>query len=266
MYSKGASVTTHLGAGLLRIVLERPDAGNALDDSTVEALRQAFEKAGRDRDVHIVLLTGRGPSFCVGSPLPWVRDLGSDDGDENQRSAQRLASLFLEMDSLEKPIVGRVQGRALGDGAGLVAACDLAVAATTAHFALSDVRMGLVPAVSAPYILRKIGPARTRELILTGRDFDGAAAASLGLVVRAVDPSLLDAAVERVLKDLKECAPEALARSKAALREIELQVRSREDQARWSAGLLASARAGEEARSRIGAFLDGTRPTWEPVE
>ncbi len=257
-----AQVTTDLQNGVLHVKLNRPEAHNAFDEALVEALRQAVEHAGAEKEARVVVLSGAGPSFCAGADLEWMREMGAASEEENRLSARRLARLFHALDRIEKPLIGRIHGSAIGGGAGLAAVCDIAIASTSCRFALSEVRLGLIPAVIAPYIVRRVGPGRARELILTGRRFEGAEAAALGLVTRTVDESLLDAAVGRVVSDLRAGGPRALAHAKSFLRELESRPRSGEELSDWTAETIATIRAGEEARSGLTAFIEKVPPAW----
>jgi methylglutaconyl-CoA hydratase len=258
----GLTINTTLEDGVFWISLNRPDVRNALDEALIEGLRQGVEKAAAEREALVVGLRGEGPAFCAGADVAWMREMGAAGEEENRRSAERLAQLFLALDRLEKPLVGRIHGAALGGGVGLAAVCDVAVASRTCRFALSEVRLGVIPAVIAPYLLRKMGPGRTRELILTGRRFSGEEAAAWGLVSQAADESLLDAAVEAVIRDLRSGGPQAQAQSKKLLRDLLSRPRSDQELAAWTAQLTAAARAGEEARSGLLAFLEKKPPPW----
>lgn len=249
-------------AGVFRIALRRPEVHNALNEEAVESLRQAVEQAASDREVRVVVLSGEGPSFCAGADLAWMKEMGEAGEEENRQSAERLARLFLALDRLEKPLLGRIHGAALGGGAGLAAVCDVAIASTRSTFSLSEARLGLIPAVIAPYVVRKVGSGRARELMLTARRFDGQEAQALGLVARAVDESLLDSAVEKTIRDVMACGPGALARLKKLLREIDEKPRRGEELASWTAAEIADCRASAEARAGVQAFLEKKAPPW----
>ena len=255
-------VLTELDHGVLRIRMNRPDVHNALDDAMVEGLRQAIDQAESDSTVQIALLEGEGPSFCAGADLAWMRELAAAPAEENLASAERLARLFQALDRFDKPLVGRVQGAVFGGGVGLVAMCDVAVAARSSRFALSEVRLGLIPAVIAPFVLRRIGAAAARDLVLTARRFAAPEARDIGLLGRVVDDTLLDEAVQGTLADLRAGGPLAVRAAKKLLRELETTTRRGDDLARFSAQLLAKSREGSEARAGLAAFLDKSPPPW----
>jgi methylglutaconyl-CoA hydratase len=257
-----APVRTEIRDGVFRIILDRPEVRNAFDDTTIEALRQAAERAAAEKEIIAVLLEGSGPVFCAGADIRWMEKMGAAPEEENLRSAERLARLFLELDRIPKPVVGRIQGAAMGGGLGLTAICDAAVAARDAVFSLSEGRLGLTPSVIAPYVVRKLGAARTLELVVTGRRIRGGEACSLGLISQVVDAPLLDAAVEGVLAAIRLNGPQANLRAKALIREIARMSRTDEELVRWTAEETASARAGDEARAGLAAFLEKRRAPW----
>ena len=256
------SILTELRGGVLRVTLNRPEVHNAFDEGMVEGLRQAVERAAGEREIRSVLLAGAGPSFCSGAHIGWMKEQGSAGEDENHRSAERLARLFLEIDRLPKPVVGRIQGSVMGGGLGLTAACDVAIAASNARFSLGEMKLGIVPSLIVPYVIRKIGHGQTRELMLTGRRLTGEEAARIGLVGRAVEPSLLDAAVEATLSEILRGGPQALAEAKDLLRRLEAEALSGDDLVRITAEVFARLRAGDEARAGFSAFLEKTSPPW----
>ena len=244
------------------IRLERSAAHNALDEALVEALHEALEAARRS-SARVVLLSGAGKSFCAGADLASMRRQGEETPQENERLALRLGQLFQRLTELPLPVVARVHGAAIGGGLGLVAACDLAVAASNTVFALSEVRLGLVPAVICPHVLRKIGPGAASDLVLTGRRIDATEALRLGLVQRVAPEELLDSAVEEVLIDLKRGGPLALARGKRLLAEVTRRLQGSPDElTAFTAREIAAARAGEEAREGITAFLEKRPAAW----
>jgi len=239
------TVNTEFKGGVFRITLNRPEAANCIDDSMIEALRQAMDRIRSERRAWAVVLGGAGPAFCAGVDLDWLKETEASEDEESHRPSERLSRLFLELDRLEMPLVGRVQGDARGHGAALVAVCDAAIASATARFSLSDAGRGAVPAVIAPFVVRKIGPGRSRDLFLSGREIGGEEAAAMGLVSRSVDPTLLDAAVEKVLGDIRAGDPQALADSKRLLQAIQERPRAEDDLIRRSSAPLPSSRSGE---------------------
>ena len=187
---------------LLRVTLARPETRNAFDADLIAELSEAFVDVGKAR---AVLLAGDGPSFCAGADVEWMRASVELDFDANVADANALRAMLEAIDRCPAPVVARIQGHALGGGAGLVACADIAVAEAKAVFAFSEVKLGIIPAVISPFALAKIGPSWARRYFVTGERFDAATALRIGLV-HEVDADL-DAAVERVLAELAQRRP-----------------------------------------------------------
>ena len=242
------------------VTLGRPEARNALNAALIGEVTRCFEELAEDESVRVVVLTGEGPSFCAGADVGYMRDTASFSYEENLEDARRLADMFLAVDDLPKPVVARVRGAAIGGGAGLVAAADLAVAEEEARFAFSEVRLGIAPATIAPFVVRKIGFSRARALFLTGERFGADLAREIGLVHEVVPEGELDAAVERVAAQLLQGGPAAQAAIKEALRQVEATEPM--EALGIMTQLIAELRAGEEGQEGLGAFLEKREPFW----
>src|ERR671915_880947 len=177
------------------VALARPEARNALNAALIGEVTRCFEELAEDESVRVVVLTGEGPSFCAGADVGYMRDTSRFSYEENLEDARRLADMFLAVDDLPKPVVARGRGAAIGGGAGLVAAADLAVAEEEARFAFAEVRLGIAPATIAPFVVRKIGYSRARALFLTGERFGADLAREIGLLHEVVPEEVLDSAV-----------------------------------------------------------------------
>jgi methylglutaconyl-CoA hydratase len=212
--------------------------------------------------VRVVVLAGRGPSFCAGADLQWMKAMASFTREENLREAQALADLFFTVYESPKPIVARVHGAALGGGAGLVAASDIPVAALGTQFGFTEVRLGILPAVISPYVIGKIGEAAARELFLTGERFEAVKAHEIGLVRWAVPEEDLDAAVEGRDNELLQAGPRAIAEAKALIREVAF--RRVEDVQRYTVERIAEIRTTAEGQEGMRAFLEKRKPYWVP--
>jgi methylglutaconyl-CoA hydratase len=247
-------------SGVARVWLNRPEVRNAFDGLMVTELRWALNKLDSDDSVRVVVLGGRGPVFSAGADLDWMKAVAGFGRADNVREATSMANLFLAIHRSPKPILGRVHGAALGGGAGLVAACDIAVAALDTRFGFTEVRLGLVPAVISPYVLGKIGESATRELFLTGRRFEAPEALEIGLVRAAVPEADLDGAVEGFLRELLQAGPRALAEVKALLGEV--TGRCPEDVRDATVERIASVRASPEGQEGLRAFLEKRKPDW----
>lgn len=242
------------------VALRRPEARNALNAALIGEVTRCFEELAEDESVRVVVLTGEGPSFCAGADVGYMRDTASFSYEENLEDARRLADMFLAVDDLPTPVVARVRGAAIGGGAGLVAAADLAVAEEEARFAFSEVRLGIAPATIAPFVVRKIGFSRARALFLTGERFGADLAREIGLVHEVVPEGELDAAVERVAAQLLQGGPAAQAAIKEALRQVEATEPM--EALGIMTQLIAELRIGEEGQEGLGAFLEKREPFW----
>ena len=212
--------------------------------------------------VRVIVLGGRGPAFCAGADLEWMRATAGFSREENLREAQAMADLFFTVYESPKPIVARVHGAALGGGAGLVAACDIPVAALGTQFGFTEVRLGILPAVISPYVLGKIGESAARELFLTGERFEAVRAVEIGLIRAAVPEEDLDAAVDGRVTELLQAGPRAIAEAKALIREV--AYRRVEDVQRYTVERIADVRVSAEGQEGLRAFLEKRKPYWVP--
>lgn len=252
-----------MDGSVLRVTLARPDRHNAFDEGLVAALSLATQTAADNEDVRILLLDGEGPSFCAGADVAWMRELGERGEKENRASARCMANLFHLLDRLPKPLVGRVHGACIGGGLGLAAVCDVVICESGTRFSAREVRLGILPAVVGPYVIRKIGASHCRELFLTGRRFTAEEALRLGLVHRVVAAEDLDATVNNVVEDLLKGGPAAQTAIKELLVELRRGGRRGEELMKWTAGRLAKVSASEEGIEGLRAFLDKRPPSWQ---
>jgi methylglutaconyl-CoA hydratase len=234
---------------LLLVTLARPETRNAFDADLIAELAEAFVDVGKSR---AVVLAGEGPSFCAGADVDWMRASIALDYDANVADANALRGMLEAIDRCPAPVVARVQGHALGGGAGLVACADIAVAHEAAVFAFSEVKLGIIPAVISPFALAKIGPSAARRYFLTGERFDAATALRIGLVHEVAAD--LDAAVEGVLAELRSAGPRAARHAKKL-------VLDRPDGPE-TARRIAERRTSNEGQEGLRAFLERRSPSW----
>ena len=246
--------------GVARVWLNRPETRNAFDGLMVTELRKVVGDLGADTSVRVIVVGGRGKVFCAGADLEWMKAMATFGREDNLREAGEMAELFSAISASPKPVVARVHGAALGGGAGLVAACDIAVAALGTRFGFTEVRLGLIPAVISPYVVGRIGESAARELILTGERFDATRAHEIGLVRAAVPVEDLDAAVDDRVQALLQAGPRALAEAKALLRLV--AGRPAEDVRADTIERIASVRASAEGQEGLRAFLEKRKPDW----
>ena len=255
-------VLTSRGAdGVATVTLNRPDVHNAFNEAVIAALTAAFAELGADPSVRAVLLRGNGPSFSAGADLTWMKRMAGYTREQNREDAMGLATMLKTLNFLPKPTIAVVHGAAFGGGVGLVACCDMAVAADTASFCLSEVKLGLIPATIGPYVVAAMGERACRRYFLTAERFGAADAKAAGLVHEVVPAAELDAAVAKLLARLKEGGPMAQAASK----DLIFAVGNRPvDDALISdtADRIAATRAGPEGREGVGAFLEKRKPSW----
>jgi methylglutaconyl-CoA hydratase len=244
------------------VSLARPEARNALNAALIEEITRSFEELAEDERVRVVVLTGEGQAFCAGADIGYMRDAADFSYEENLEDARRLATMFRSVDELPKPVVAKVRGAAIGGGAGLVAAADLAVAEEGTRFAFSEVRLGLAPATIAPFVARKIGLSHARALFLTGGRFEAAEARELGLVHEVAPEGELETRTEQVVSRLLQGGPAAQAAIKALLRQVEATEPM--EALGLMTGLIADLRSGEEGQEGLGAFLEKRDPRWRP--
>lgn len=244
-----ANLTVERDGSVLRITLTRPDRRNAFDAALIGELAEAFIGVGRSR---AVVLAGEGASFCAGADVDWMRASAGLSFDENVADANAMRRMFASIDQCPTPVVARVQGHALGGGAGLVAASDVAIAAPGTQFAFSEVKLGIIPAVISPFALAKIGVGNARRYFVTGERFDAATALRIGLISEVAED--LDAAVERVVGQLLSAGPQAARWAKRLVRERP----DGPETARW----IAERRTSDEGQEGLAAFLEKRKPNW----
>lgn len=248
--------------GVATLTLDRPELHNAFDAGLIGTLTRALQQAGADPSVRAVVLAGSGASFSAGADLQWMRAMASASQEENRIDSLALALLMRTLDELPKPTIARVHGAAFGGGVGLVACCDIAIAAEGARFGLTESRLGLLPAVISPYVIAAIGPRQARRWFATGEHFDAATAHEIGLVHQRVPAAALDDAVQAQLELLRKAGPVASASAKVLVREVCAAGGDRDALDRANAALIAALRASDEGREGLSAFLEKRAPHW----
>ena len=241
--------------------LNRPELRNALNAEVQDLLLRSFKELAADHGVRVLVLAGRGQAFCAGGDLSRMEHAAKYTKAKSKAEAGRFASLLYRMHTYPKPLIARVHGAAFAGGMGLAAACDLVVAAEEAEFCLPEVRIGLVPAMISPYIVRALGEQQARRYVLTGERLGAREAHRIGFVHEVVPAAELDARVEKFAAQLAQAGPQALARSKKLLAKVGKAPISLK-LAAATAAVLAEARAGDEAREGIRSFLEKRKPAW----
>ncbi|MCX8086444.1 MAG: enoyl-CoA hydratase/isomerase family protein [Rhodocyclaceae bacterium] len=256
------TILTEIDAGVGIVTLNRPERHNAFDDVMIQELAKALAAMAQDETVRLVVISSTGKSFCAGADLTWMQRAAGYSREENRRDARELAKMLLAVAECPKPVIARVQGPAYGGGVGLIAACDIAVASFEAKFALTEVKLGLIPAVIGPHVIAAIGARHARRYMLTAESFSAAEAYRLGLIHEMVaDEAGLDAAIGEWVAAILKNGPQALAEAKALIRAIAgrpLGPEVVED----TVERIARLRVSPEGQEGLNAFLQKRKPNW----
>jgi len=248
-----------------RVTLARPEVHNAFDASLIGELWSTFISFAREEPsaLRAVVLSGEGPSFCAGADVAWMRAAMSLDVEGNEQDAMAMADMFEAVDICPAPVIARVHGAALGGGMGLCAVADLVIAESGTRFGFTETRLGILPAVIAPFVVAKIGESHARALFPSGRRFDAVRAQRIGLVHELAEgDEALGAAVETAIDDILASGPTAVRAAKAVVREVRGLGHG---SAKWhTARVIARQRVSDEAREGFEAFSEKRRPDWAP--
>ncbi|HSN45047.1 MAG TPA: enoyl-CoA hydratase/isomerase family protein [Casimicrobiaceae bacterium] len=247
------------------VALARPDVHNAFDETLIAELTRTLAALDADPGVRVVVLAGQGRSFCAGADLNWMQRMAGYGHAENLADAGALANMLATLDRMAKPTIARVHGAAYGGGVGLVACCDIAIAAQEATFSLSEAKLGLIPATVGPYVVAAIGARQARRYFLSAERFTAAEALRIGLVHDVVPGDAIDERLDTLIDALLVAGPRAQAESKALIRSVaarRIDDAVIADTVEWIAGV----RASPEGREGVAAFLERRRPAWLPKE
>jgi methylglutaconyl-CoA hydratase len=251
-------------SGVATLTLDRPEVRNAFNDELIARLTIAFHELGERADVRCIVLAANGQAFCAGADLNWMKRMANYTREENLEDAHKLARMLEVVYRCPKPTVARVQGDVYAGGTGLVAACDMAVSVDTAHYCLSEVKLGLIPATVSPYVVRAMGGRAAHRYFLTAERFGAAEARRIGLVHEVVTADALDGAVAAITQALLQAGPEAVASCKKLLHDVVGHDIGAGLVRRTVEGI-ADIRASEEGREGIQSFLAKRKPSWLPA-
>ncbi|AXI42839.1 crotonase/enoyl-CoA hydratase family protein [Sulfitobacter sp. SK011] len=248
------------GRGVATLTLNRPEKHNAMSARMLAELTQAATQLGSDAAVRVVVLTGAGTSFCAGGDLGWMRDQADMDAATRSKEAGKLAAMLGALNTLPKPLIGRVQGNAFGGGVGMASVCDVAIGVDTLKMGFTETRLGIIPATIGPYVLARMGEGRARRVFMSARLFGASEAVDLGLLARSVPLADLDTAIEAEVTPYLSCAPGAVAAAKKLARELGPRI----DDAvvAHTIAALAARWETDEAAEGIGAFFDKRKAAW----
>lgn len=247
--------------GVARLVLDRPEVRNAFDATVIAELTTAARRLARD-DVRAVVLAGAGASFSAGADLRWMRASRDYTREENVADARATAAMFRALDELPCAVIGQVHGHALGGGVGLVAICDVVVAAADTTFGFGEVRLGIAPAVISPFVVRTIGRSHARALFVTGRQFDAHHAQRIGLIHHVVAADELEQRVAEVVDSVLAAGPHAVA---AAKQLPDMALAPSDEAGEATAQVIADLRVSDEGQEGLSAFLERRPPSWSPA-
>jgi methylglutaconyl-CoA hydratase len=260
--------TLVIEAGVARLTLNRPEVHNAFDDSLIAELNAHLEKLhdlASAGDVRVVVLGSEGKSFSAGADLNWMKRMVEYDLEDNLADSRKLSALMYGLDTLPCPTLCRVQGAAFGGAVGLAACCDIVIASEKAKFCLSEVNIGLSPAVISPYVQRALGQRQMRRYALSAEVMDAPTALALGLAHHVVEPEALDSAVDTMIDTLMKGSPQAQRATKALLADV-AQAPDSDDTREHTCQVIAKLRVSEEGQEGLASFFDKRRPAWTSPE
>lgn len=246
--------------GVGHVFFNRPDIHNAFNATVIYEMAELFGQIAGDDDIRVVVLSGHGKSFCAGADLNWMRAVINQTFEENLAEAKALAELFYQIYTFRRPVIGKINGAAIGGGTGFVAVCDIAITGRSAKFSFSEVKIGVVPACIGPYVINKLGEGKARELFITGERMDAERAFQVGLVNRVVDDEQLNSEVSSMVNAILTSGPEAVAMAKQLVSSVPRM--APEQFKPYTAEMIARLRMSEEGQEGMDAFLNKRPPKW----
>ena len=255
-------LTLRIEPPLAHVVLDRPEVRNAFNAELIAQLHAAFDRIAADEAVRAVILSGAGRTFCGGADISWMRESLELSHEDNVEDARRLSRMLRAIDRLPKVVIGRIQGAALGGGAGLAAVCDIVIAAEGTLFGFTETRLGILPAVISPFVLAKVGRSQARALALTGEPFDARRAQAIGLVHEVTAAEKLDEAVSAAVLRALDAGPTAVAATKNLLHTVSATPYA--DTLEITAHAIAAQRVSSEGQEGLRAFLEKRPAAWRP--
>lgn len=259
---KYETIKRAISGSIARIILNRPQVRNAFNDVLIAEVTDALKTLAAQENVRVLVLAAEGSTFCAGADFHWMGKMVDADFEENHADSLKLADMMAALYRFPRPTIARVQGSAFGGGVGVAACCDIVVAAETAVFSFSEVRIGLVPACISPFVIRRIGEGRAREFFLTGERITAQRAYEIGFVNKVASEVELDNAVNAYVQHFLSCGPEALRACKTMLEEVpQLPLGEARD---YTADMIARLRISDEGMEGMKAFLEKRKPQWLP--
>ena len=247
--------------GAATVTLNRPDVRNAFNETVIGELSNVFQELAQMEDVRAIVLAANGPAFCAGGDLNWMKKVAAYTPEQNLNDAQQMADMLYQIYSCPKPVIARIHGDCYAGGMGLAAACDIAVAADTANFCLSEVKLGLVPATISPYVIKAMGPNAARRYFITAERFSAKEAHRIGFVHEAVPADQLDATLDQIVKSILGNGPNAVLAAKWLVEDV-TGAEIEDELLAYTAECIAEIRSTDEAREGVSAFLEKRKPGW----
>lgn len=247
--------------GVATVKLNRPELHNAFNDELIKELIECFNELKTNQKLRLVVLTGEGKSFCAGADLNWMKRMKDYSHEDNVKDSQNLAELFTVINKFPRPVIGRINGAALGGGAGLVACCDYVVAVDTAIIAFTEVRLGLVPAVISPFVIAKIGESHARATFLSGAKINMSRAFVMGLVHQVTTLDGLDAEIERTIGDFLFAGPKAAGLAKDLVATV-VRKDNIEEARDYTCELISKIRTSDEGQEGMSSLLEKRKANW----
>jgi methylglutaconyl-CoA hydratase len=255
------TIQVNINYGAATVTLDRPELKNAFNDVVIAELTHVFQELGQMDNVRAIVLAANGPVFCAGADLNWMKKMAHFTPEENLADAEKLAEMLYQVYSCAKPVIAKVQGDCYAGGMGLVAACDIAVAVDSAHFCLSEVKLGLVPATISPYVIKAMGANAARRYFLTAEKFNAQEAHRIGFVHEAVAAENLNTTVEQIVKNILGNSPSAMVMAKWLVGDV-AGAEIDEELLAYTAECIAEVRSSAEGKEGVASFLEKRKPNW----
>ncbi|MGB3339964.1 MAG: enoyl-CoA hydratase/isomerase family protein [bacterium] len=259
--NKCETILYNIVNNVAHVTFNRPDVHNAFNDKMIHELSDVFDNIAQRQDIRVVIITGKGKSFCAGADLNWMKCVKDYSYEDNLKGSFKLADMLYKIYASPKPTIAKVNGTAIGGGTGLVAVCDIAIASDRAKFSFSEVKIGLIPACISPYVMKKCGEGRCREFFLTGERLSAEKACNAGLINVVTPPDELDKTVNDLVQRLLSSGPEAIAKCKELLRNVAEM--SFEKAKSYTAEVIAQLRISDEGQEGMAAFFEKRNPKWD---
>lgn len=255
------TIEFELNAGVATVWLNRPEIHNAFNEVMISEVLEIFTEISKMDEVRIVLLRGRGKSFCAGADLNWMRDVAQYSYEQNYQESLQLSDCFFAIYNCQKPTIAVVHGAAIGGANGLLSACDMAICDDETVFSLSEVKIGIVPACISPYVIKRVGEYGAKELMLTGKRIKGKEAEHFRLVNKSLSDIELEAYLDELISLLKSSGPKAMTQCKTLIDQVSNKITLTEALS-YTAQMIAEIRASEEGQEGMAAFLEKRKPFW----